>query len=453
MVDIVIVTCSVGITGQYAKLETPKYDIGLCLHSVRWFQMKRILCFFALIFIISLELPIAQGGSILLWPSGTGKYPPSPYPYFVQRLTVSRYTDTTLSNADVDRIFSDASYVLQTNDGSGDVACNVELARYGNVTVFNNGDDGSIDTEEELSEVFNLPSNVKVVDDVNWCANQFNTSFIGCGQLPGRSFITERFTENQEGILWLHEFGHNQGLHHRTDTSDAVMFPSIGINRIRINSDECSAYRANNEGAQPNTSGMQNWSMENQLIRADLPVQEFVSHIYTNGLPLGKAATYGENDVDVLLNMLIDPKQEAYHENIALTLGMIGSKRAIEPLIARINKDISSAIEKEEARRAYKGAVGAVIALGYILNRTGDETALKYLMDSSSPKIWENRKIKGISEIKKNRNDLGKYAIIALGLSGNTKAKMHLDNLRDQKTIRTQEEDIFLKRNRVVVPL
>ena len=38
-----------------------------------------------------------------------------------------------------------------------------------------NDTDGSLDTAAELSTVFNLPGNVKVVDDVNWCANQFNT--------------------------------------------------------------------------------------------------------------------------------------------------------------------------------------------------------------------------------------------------------------------------------------
>ncbi len=134
-------------------------------------------------------------------------------------LTISRHNTASLSNAQADAILAAASTVLQTNDGPSDVACPVALARSGNVGVFNTGD-GSLDTNAELSAVFGLPGNVKVVDDVNYCGGRFNTSFIGCGQTPGSSFITERFTASREGILWAHEFGHNQGLIPTAITTD-----------------------------------------------------------------------------------------------------------------------------------------------------------------------------------------------------------------------------------------
>ena len=158
----------------------------------------------------------------------------------VRQLSISRHTTASLSNAQADAILNDASTVLQVDDGAGDVACSVSLVRSGNVTVFTTGD-GSLDTNAELSAVFGLPGNVKVVDDVNFCGG-FNPSIIGCGQTPGSSFITERFTANQEGILWAHEFGHNQGLPHRSDSTDNLMFPSIGVNRLRINQTECNAF-------------------------------------------------------------------------------------------------------------------------------------------------------------------------------------------------------------------
>ena len=160
----------------------------------------------------------------------------------VRSITVNRHVNTTLTNATVNSLLGDGSSALQTNDGAGDVSCGVAIARSGNVGTINTGN-GVINTAAELSAVFGAAGNVKVVNDVNFCGGMFNTSIIGCGQTPGTSFITERFTASQEGLLWTHEFGHNQGLPHRTDTSDAIMFPSIGSNRRRVNQTECNAYR------------------------------------------------------------------------------------------------------------------------------------------------------------------------------------------------------------------
>jgi hypothetical protein len=83
-----------------------------------------------------------------------------------RQLTISRHNTTTLSNAEADSILNDASTALQVSDGPDDVACAVALVRSGDVGMFNTTD-GSLDTAAELTAVFNLPGNVKVVDDVN----------------------------------------------------------------------------------------------------------------------------------------------------------------------------------------------------------------------------------------------------------------------------------------------
>lgn len=360
------------------------------------------------------------------------------------------------------------------------------MVRNGNVGVFATGD-GSLDTQAELSAVFNLPGNVKVVEDVNWRANRFNSSFIGCGQTPGTSFITERFTASQEGILWIHEFGHNQGLPHRDNTSDNVMFPSIGSNRLRINQAECNAFRGTSgagageavvevtdssntmpsgaaamssrdaampsgglvepaKGAQmpdgvpvkPRETGTM--PAGGEMARSPgaatgprIPVEEFVSQIYIEGLPLDKAAAYGDEDVDKLLTMLNDPAQSRYHENIALTLGMIGSARAAEPLIAYIEKTVS----ERGSRLAYKGRVGAIVGLGYLVNRSGSEKALSYLLKSTSPQDWQQRNLRSLAKKpeatdEETTQDLSKYAIISLGLSGHPETAARLRSMRAQ---------------------
>src|SRR5262245_33264558 len=55
------------------------------------------------------------------------------------KLTVGRFTTTSLTNADADRIFGDATTVLWVADYADDVACDVVFSRAGNVGTFNTG--------------------------------------------------------------------------------------------------------------------------------------------------------------------------------------------------------------------------------------------------------------------------------------------------------------------------
>jgi hypothetical protein len=154
-------------------------------------------------------------------------------------LTIRRYTTSTLSNSTADAILDEMTDILQTNNGSGDVACDVEFVRNGGVTTFSTGD-GSIDSQAEFNAVIGLTGYVKVVNQINWC-NGTLTAAIGCAPTPGSSFVVERFTTGQEGILWAHEYGHTQGLPHR-NVSNAVMRGTIGSTNKRVNSTECNAY-------------------------------------------------------------------------------------------------------------------------------------------------------------------------------------------------------------------
>lgn len=180
------------------------------------------------------------------------------------------------------------------------------------------------------------------------------------------------------------------------------------------------------------------------------PVAEFVRQIYFEGLPLDQAAGYGEEDVDVLLAMLNDPAEVLYHENIALTLGMIGSERAVEPLIAYIASGPSDGVvpatadDEVTARRAYKGRVGAVMALGYIVNLADSDRALAYLIESTTPAVWDQRGMSGLpAEAAPEtglERELSKYAIFSLGLSGNARAAEHLRALLDPTTMGDEAE-------------
>ncbi len=155
-------------------------------------------------------------------------------------MRISRFTTASLDNATADAILASASSVLQTKDGPDDVACPVKLTRAGNVTVFATGG-GSVNTAAQFNALIALPGHVKVVNQINWCGT-FQPGIIGCSPVGGNSQVVVRYTANEEGILWAHEYGHTRGLGHRNDTN-AVMNPFIGITETRVNSAECAAFR------------------------------------------------------------------------------------------------------------------------------------------------------------------------------------------------------------------
>ena len=350
-------------------------------------------------------------------------------PVITHQLAIRRHSTAALTNGDADRILADATAILQTNDGEGDVACLVRLARNGDVGEFIDGD-GSIDTSEEMGAVFDLPGNVKIVDELNFCGN-FNTSYIGCGQIPGNSFITERYTANQEGILWAHEFGHNQGLPHRNTSTNNLMYGALGINGRRINQTECNAFRSSFPFA---SSRLALPTEASSAGRTSMPVEEFVSQIYFEGLPLEHAMNYEAEDTAVLLEMLEDARQALYHENIALTLGMIGDAYAVEPLISYISTEGDGLMSRSE----YKGKVGAVMALGYLVNLSGSDRALSYLSQIAESGSRTKFSMEAETAPGENARDLSKYAIFGLGLSGHPKAAEHLRSLVDLKGTPTE---------------
>ena len=164
---------------------------------------------------------------------------PTPQPRATHRLTVTRHASTMLPTPRADEILTEMGWVLRARDGADDVACNVEFVREGEVTVLSTGT-GTINTAQDFLAVNNEPGNVKVVNQINWCGG-FAPNILGCTRLFDDSMIVVRHREDLEGILWLHEFGHAQGLEHRA-SSTAVMNATINHNLRRINASECQSF-------------------------------------------------------------------------------------------------------------------------------------------------------------------------------------------------------------------
>ena len=167
--------------------------------------------------------------------------PPAPTPPgTVHNLVVLRHLTANIDDTRVDTIFGEMGDILQTNDGLGDIACDVGFTRNGTTGTFAVGN-GIINSLADFNAVNNLPGNVKVVRQINWCGN-LQPNVIGCAPIPGTSMVVVRFNAAQESVLWAHEFGHNRGLNHR-NVPDVVMNPVIGLSHLRIDPTECAAYQ------------------------------------------------------------------------------------------------------------------------------------------------------------------------------------------------------------------
>jgi len=184
------------------------------------------------------------------------------------------------------------------------------------------------------------------------------------------------------------------------------------------------------------------WQMSG-LLSAEQPmdVKEFVRRIFIEGVPYEEARKYGPTDVPTLLKMLADPKEEAYRTNIVVTLGIIGDERAVDPLIAFLGQDVKGTLSHSE----YTAKSSVLMALGYLINKSGSKKALTYLRDSSDPAVWAKRKVNWASPYHASMDDrnvqLSTMAILGLALSGHPSAAEALRSL--QKPPRTKAAEKF----------
>jgi hypothetical protein len=74
------------------------------------------------------------------------------------------------------------------------------------------------------------------------------------------------------------------------------------------------------------------------------------------------------------------------------------------------------------------------MSLGFLVNRTGSEQALSYLIDGLTPTIWRQRKVTGIASWSSSNEEydleLSKYALFGLSLSGHPRAGEALRSLQ-----------------------
>ena len=360
----------------------------------------------------------------------TPSTPPTP-PAVQHNLSVARFSTTPLTNADADRIMGDGSTVAATADFSGDVACNIQMARSGSVTTFTTGD-GSLDSSAEFNAVVSLPGWIKAVNQINWCGS-IGAGIIGCAPVPGNSLTVVRFTNNLEGILWLHEFAHNKGRSHRNGTSN-VMHPSIAASRLGLNTDECNALSVPSPGVAGAelvlaAGGGSGTDAVETGVEPPADVRDFVRQHFFHGVPYDVARSYGPEAAAPLLEMLADPAEQEWWVNIVAVLGMVGAEgQVFDPLVGFL-EDPGEVLSAEH----YRAKATVPLALGYLANQSGSEAAVDYLVAAADPAYWAGRSV-GRAEFQASvfeRNaDLATKAILGLALSGSDRALEALEQMQ-----------------------
>lgn len=170
-----------------------------------------------------------------------------------------------------------------------------------------------------------------------------------------------------------------------------------------------------------------------------MDIRDFVRQTFIHGVSYEEASKYGSDAVPTLLEMLEDTAEEAHWSNIVVTLCIIGDETAVDPILAFIAKD-----QGELSHSHYKAKTSAIMALGYLINKSGNKKALDYLRACLNPDVWADRKISWTSPYQASvdaRNvQLSTLAIWGLVLSGNSEAAEALRTLQQPATTESAKQ-------------
>lgn len=171
-------------------------------------------------------------------------------------LTFANHPDVAspISDARLDDVLANASLRMGRADYGTDVACCTSASRSGTAQTFGTSGDGldTISTNTELNAVLNdSAGRMKVVTNISWCGGS-GTNIIGCAWVGGNGGAVVRLSNlGNEAILWIHEYGHNVGLNHASD-SRHIMYGSVTGNNNGMSQAECDQYHNPSTNTQMN---------------------------------------------------------------------------------------------------------------------------------------------------------------------------------------------------------
>lgn len=290
-------------------------------------------------------------------------------------VTVHRHSSVALSELEADRILDAMGTILQSDDSGPDVATPVRFVRNGAVRVLPATVPATIATSADLNALLTAGSGVKIVQAIRWCGGP-GDNIIGCAPVgsPTVNVAAVRFTANQEGLIWVHEYGHNCGLPHRTDDPRAVMYPSVGVDHNVVNAAESAAFLSGPLSITGEVMPASGCNCGLGDLKAPADVLDFVQQVWIEGVPYELASQYGEADARKLIDRLVNEpdKHEEFLPQIVASLGYIGSAIAVKPLIDFVQG-------ARTGRTVFHAKNIALLRLGDLANRSGNQAAVDFL--------------------------------------------------------------------------
>jgi len=176
---------------------------------------------------------------------------PNIHHFSIHAINLSSMVTATISNA----ILADASFLLNQDDGAGDVSCGITMQREGDITLLTppTGVIGGVVSNESdrvalITAAGDQAGDVVIVSGLTTCGSSVGT-FAGCAAANRAMVVT---TSASSGA-WAHEFGHVQFLGHNPDDTSTcgdsgdenIMFPVACPGIDKVSSNECSSYYRN----------------------------------------------------------------------------------------------------------------------------------------------------------------------------------------------------------------
>jgi hypothetical protein len=325
------------------------------------------------------------------------------------RMRVGRHTNVTFINASVhDTNFTNASTALGVDSGANDVPCGLTLQRLDSYNFSGGGSSDVVDTQAEYEDTRDNAANsyTTIVNTLNWCVAI--GSWGGCGFPTGgaRPYLVTRAlaVSAQAGIVYAHEFGHTTGLNH-DNTGQQIMDPDVLTttdNRV-LNVNVCDFFfrRAYASTCPTGTFAQGQYaicsptlgppsfappifssapsgmlvSSDGESDFSDVPIEELARNIIVDRIPHEAEFFYSQEDVEILSAMLDEAADAPFNRTIVTLIGLI-SDGSPEDIFA-----IQDHLGNESAELS-----AGMIALGYLVNRTGSDIALDILLESLNGK-------------------------------------------------------------------
>lgn len=337
-----------------------------------------------------------------------------------------------LSTSQVDRILLEASRLLRTRDTATDIECHVELRRKATlVPLAANQLPAAIQTRSDMESLANLPGDVKVVAQINWCGEP--GIFIGCAaEYPGVMAVTPLDDDPSEGILWAHEYGHNRGLPHSPNgLPRRLMLPFIGADHREVTSQECGSIAA------PRMFGLKQDAKRELLFRPfpgisppatpNLPpITSLLRRHWVHGLPFAEVSAYGADGLPPALAMLETPADKPFWSNAVLAIGVLGNRENVRTLISFFQRG-EGALSPSESRA--KSAVP--VAIGFIQSRSPSQDGQAFLLSNSNPNsvavAWTPA---GQHDKQIASRSIARMAAVGLAYSGTAVAAARLNDIQ-----------------------